>query len=451
MKTLLGRINFSRLIKWKYSPTLLLAGANTFCAAVFQLGILWKLGVGAQSDLYFASIVVPMVLYALAFGALNNVLIPMFVEARDTVPMESTLLWNSTLMVVGASVMLLLLLYYPILYLFPLMFRKLTWIDLSQVGKVLLAYSAYQTLFSVLAVKNCFLLARERHVAMQMGLFCGWFVSLFLLVLVNPVHALWRIPLCLVVGNAVALAFPNLRRGSFAYHRGFFRFHSVSLSSRVLPVAFGGSVTKLEPIVDGVIASFFKEGSLTIFYFFCRVMFYVSSVTFSGYIQPEQKQLADIARGGHWKVLSQSTRVLTLRAVSISSGLLCSIICACAVLSVCGFASVKTYLAYFTGEFLVFFLLLGYLYGLVAGVAYANSLYVARREKLFLFVSVVLFPLGVLLKITGAYLMDLRGLAAGTSLYWLIYAGSLVLVCSRALKQRDVTYYERMENVALER
>lgn len=444
-------MNFSRLVRWKYSPTLLLAGANTLCAAIFQLGILWKLGVGAQSDLYFASIVVPMVLYTLAFGALNNVLIPMFVETRATVQTESTLLWNSMLMVVGAGVLLLLLMYYPVLYLLPVMFRKLAWIDLGQVGKVLLVYSAYQTLFSLLAVKNCFLLARERHVVMQMGVFCGWFVSLFLVVFVNPVHALWRIPLCLVVGNAVALAFPNLRRESFGYHREFFRSQSVSLASRVLPVAFGGSVTKIEPIVDGVIASFFKEGSLTIFYFFCRVMFYVSSVTFSGYVQPEQKQLADAARGGRWKTLSHGTSVLTLRAVLISTGLLSAIICACAVLFICGFASVKTYVAYFTGEFLVFFLLLGYLYGLVAGVAYANSLYVVRREKLFLFVSVVLFPLGVLLKIMGAYLMNLPGLAAGTSLYWLIYAGSLALVCSRSLKQGELAYYGRMESVAFER
>ena len=77
-------VSRARLLKWKYSPSLLFSGANTLCSVVFQFANLAMLGVGARSDLYFASIVMPMVLFTIAFGALNNVLIPMFVEARRT-------------------------------------------------------------------------------------------------------------------------------------------------------------------------------------------------------------------------------------------------------------------------------------------------------------------------------------------------------------------------------
>lgn len=444
-------MNFARLIKWKYGPSLLLAGANTLCNVIFQLEILLKLGVGARSDLYFASIVIPMVLYTLAFGALANVLIPMFVETRASGTKENTLLWNGLFLTLAGGVLLLILTYYPVLYFFPLMFRRLAWVDLGQVGKVLLAYSVYQTLFSALAVKNCFLLAQGRPVASQTSLFCGWLVSLLLLAPVHPAQDLWRIPLCLIGGNVVAIACPNLRRESFSYQRGFFRFHARSLGSRVLPVAVGGGVTRLEPIIDGVIASFFKEGSLTIFYFFARIMFYVSTITFAGYMQPEQKILADAATEERWDLLRCATRRVGLRAVVISLGFLAAVISAFALLVLSGFGPAKPYLRYFSGDIPVFFLLLGYLFGMVICIAYANSLYALRRERLFLFVTLAIFPAAIVFKLVGAYLFGLNGLAGGTSLFWISYAAVLVAVFLKDVNRQVIDVAIRAPELLLGR
>jgi peptidoglycan biosynthesis protein MviN/MurJ (putative lipid II flippase) len=431
------KLNFRHVVKWKYSPTLFLAAVNTFCSVLFQLGILWKLGVGARSDLYYASIVTSMVLYTLLFGALNCVLIPMFVETRARGHQEQTLLWNGVILVLGAGALLSVLSYYPIKYLFPLMFRKLAWIDLGQVEGVLLAYSAYQTLFSALAVKNCFLLAQGSHVKMQIGVFSGWVVSLSLLALVNPIGHLWLVPLCLVFGNAVGLAWPNLPSEAFFYQRGLFKSHGLSLAYRISPVAIGGSVTKLEPVIDGVIASFFKEGSLTVFYFFGRILFYISTVTFSGYLQPEQKRLAEAVSQQRWTALRRGTRMVCTRTVLISLVFLACIVCGFAILSFSGLNLAKPYISYFARDIMVLFLLSGYLIGLLIGVAYSNSLYALRQEKLFLYVTLVVFPAAFGLKLGGAHFFGLNGLAAGTSIYWLLYSATLVGAFTKDVVRRE--------------
>jgi len=319
------------------------------------------------------------------------------------------------------------------------MFRKLAWIDLGQVSKVVLAYSAYQILFSAATVKNCFLVAEERPVSAQIGTLGGWLFSLVLLASIHSNQRPWRIPLWLVCGNAVTLLWPNLRRNLFTYRRGLFRLHLISLLHRCLPVLAGGAVTKLEPVLDGVIASFFKEGSLTIFYFFGRAMFYVSSIIFSGYIQPEQKHLADAVNAGQWETVGNKTRLLSLRAMFISVGMLAAATALCAVLYLCGFHSLKRYIGYLSADLSVFFLLLGYLFGLIAGVCYANSLYVIRRERAFLFATIATFPVGIVCKLAGANMLGLPGLAAGTSVYWILYAVSLAFVFSRSLSREAQT------------
>ncbi len=426
-----------RLLKWKYSPSLLFSGANMLCSVVFQFANLSKLGVGARSDLYFASIVMPMVLFTIAFGALNNVLIPMFVEAKaHGEGVELAAFWNSAFLTFIGGLLLLAMLYYPMLYAFPLMFRKLAWIDSHQVGRVVLVYSVYQVLFCVLAVKNCYLFAQKHATSAQISVFCGWLLSLFLLWRIHPIRDLGQIPLCLVAGNALALVFPNLGRATFTYRRGFFRAHFASLVSRNLPLILGGSVSRVEPLFDGVLASFCREGSLTIYYFFARIMFYMSTITFSGYMQHEQARLAEIGNEERWDALRLRTRRVALRSVIISFVLLAGGSMFLAALYFLRFKPAMPYFRYFGEDLPVFFLMLGYLVGMLASIAYSNSLYVLREERLFLIASVGVLPLGVLLKFCGAYVYRLRGLGLGTSLYWIFNAAALAYAFSWSLGKR---------------
>jgi hypothetical protein len=432
------KTNLGRLLKWKYSPSLFFSGANTLCSVAFQFGILFKLGVGARSDLYFASVVTPVVVYTLAFGALNNVLVPMFVEAKAQGDnREIVLLWNCLLVTsVGAS-LLLILLPYPVLLAFPLMFRKLAWIDLRQVTSVLLFYSFYQVLYLAVLTKNCFLFAQGRPVSAQTGVFCGWAVSLFLLWQVHPVQNLGQIPFCLVAGNAVALLFPTLERGVFFYRRGLLKQHTISLFKRTWPVTAGCSVGWVEPAFDGIIASALTEGSLTIYYFFSRMMLYAAMSIFSGYIQPVTKHLAELAATDSLGELRRQTRKVVVNGVLLGLGILVIGVLGLLLLRTAGIPVVQRYVLMFSHKLPVFFLLIGYLFGMLGYAGYSNSLYVLGRERLFMVASFIVFPAGMIAKFLGARMFGLEGLAAGTSVYWLSYAVSLLFCFSLAMKQRQ--------------
>jgi peptidoglycan biosynthesis protein MviN/MurJ (putative lipid II flippase) len=429
------RRNLGWVLKWKYSPTLLFSGANTLCSVVFQFAILSKLGIGARSDLYFASIVAPLVAYTLAFGALNNVLVPMFVEAKAKSGREEiVLLWNCVFVTsVGVS-LLSILLYYPLRLAFPSMFRKLAWIDLRQVGYIFLAYSLYQLLFLAVMAKNCFLFAKGRPLFAQMSVFCGWVVSLALLWRIHPTQSLWRIPFCLVAGNTVALLFPGLGREAFFYRGGLLKGHATLLFRRTLPVAAGCSVSWVEPAVDGIIASALKEGSLTIYYVFSRMMLYTVSSIFSGYVQPVTKHLAELAATDSlWELRRQTTKVVVNGAL-LGLGVLGLGLVALLVLSSASIAVLHPYLLMFSQNLTAFLLLLGFLIGALGYVGYSNSLYVLRRERMFMIASLIVFPVGIISKFLGARIFGLAGLAAGTSVYWTIYAAAL-LVCFRWASQ----------------
>jgi peptidoglycan biosynthesis protein MviN/MurJ (putative lipid II flippase) len=427
----------SPLLKSTYSSSLIFSGANTLCSVAFQFGILLKLGVGARSDLYFASIVIPLVAYSLTFGALNSVLVPMFVEAKARGSREEIVLfWNCLLVIlVGVSASLILL-YYPVRVAFPLLFRKLERIDLRQVTSVLIVYSLYQLFYVAVLAKNCFLFARGRPVFAQMGVFSGWVVSLCLLWRLHLAQNIAQIPLCLVAGNVVALLFPALGTNVFFYRRGSLKQHTILLFRRTWPVTAGCSVSWIEPVIDGVIASALKTGSLTIYYFFSRMMLYTVMSILSGYVQPVTKHLAELAVMESLGDLRRQTAKVVTNALLLGISIVSLGILGLLFLRSVGIPFLHPYVLMFSQNLPIFLLLLGYLFGALGYAGYSNSLYVLGRERIFMAVSFIMFPAGLIMKIAGAQMFGLNGLAAGTSAYWLGYSGILVFCFSLALKQR---------------
>src|SRR5260370_38400413 len=106
---------------------------------------------------------------------------------------------------------------------FPLLFRKLAWLDLGQVSGVLLAFSLYQVLYIAGVTKNCFLFAQGRPTSAQAGVFCGWGGSLSFLSLYPGGEPLGGLPLCLAAGDAGFRVFPHLGKERFHYGRGWLK------------------------------------------------------------------------------------------------------------------------------------------------------------------------------------------------------------------------------------
>jgi peptidoglycan biosynthesis protein MviN/MurJ (putative lipid II flippase) len=414
-----------------------LAGINTLCSVVFQLGILQKLGVGARSDLYYAAILVPLVLYSVFLGPLNSILIPMFVEASEERGKAQGLFWNTLIVIVVGGALILSISYLPTVWLFRILFKKLIWIDMRQVADIVLIYSAYQVVFAALSAKNCYLFARGRALSAQLGIFAGWVVSGLLLWRAGPIGNLSQIPSYLLIGTAFALAIPNLGKDILQWHRRYLNPHVSSLLSRSLLLTVGSSISKVEPLFDGIVASFCSQGDVTIYFFFSRVLLYLTTVVYSGYVQPATKQLAESATERQWDALRRGTHAVT--AYSIALSLLMLALCGFALFGISRLAplSLRGYAKMFHAT-AVLYLMTGYLVGLLACATYANSLIILRSEKVYVLASsLIIFP-GIAFKIAGAHWFGLRGLALGSSLYWIAYAGIVAHLFLRELAHRQL-------------
>jgi peptidoglycan biosynthesis protein MviN/MurJ (putative lipid II flippase) len=441
----------SKKIQGRHGRVLVLAGINTLCSVIFQLWTLQKLGVGARSDLYYAAILVPLVLFSVLLVPLNSVLIPMFVEASEKDGEAEGLLSSALMVILCGGALITFASVFPTVHLFRILFRKLVWIDTRQVAGVVLAYSGYQVVFAALSAKNCYLFARGRALTAQIGILVGWLVSGLMLWRSGSIQQLDRISYCLLVGSGFALAIPNLGVRMLKWPRGFSRLHVSALLSRSLILTIGSSVSRIEPLFDGVIASLCRQGDVTVYFFFNRVLLYLTTVIYSGYVQAVTKQLAESAAAGRWESLRRGTNAVTRHSILLSL----------VMLGLCGLVLfglsrlspflLSRYAAVFHAT-AVLYLMAGYLVGLLACATYANSLIILKSEGAYVLISSLVILPGIALKFIGAHWFGLRGLAMGTSIYWLIYAGIVALVFLRKLANKECSpFVEDTEGVLTSR
>src|SRR5579859_8216688 len=128
----------------------------------------------------------------------------------------------------------LLVIYFPIRLIFPLIFKSLRWATPAEVGKIVIFYSIYQTLFGAITVKNCYLFAFGKPVSAQLNMLVSWIFSLALLIGTNIAGDVSRIAYCLVAGHLAGLLIPNLDRMALTYRKGCFRSeeHTSELQSQ---------------------------------------------------------------------------------------------------------------------------------------------------------------------------------------------------------------------------
>jgi len=424
--------------------TVSLAGLNTFLSSVFQLLVIYKLGIGRQSDLYYGATVATAVVYTLFLDPLSNVLIPMFVQKESQGNNESSdLLWNAMLMVFLSGVATLVVIYFPIRLIFPLIFKSLQWATPEEIGNVVISYSLYQTLFGAITVKNCYLFACGKPATAQSNMLVSWIISLALLCGVNITSDVSRIAYCLVAGHSVGLLFPNLDRIALSYRNKQFRWHVGELIRRGAPLASGSAIFKAESLLDGALASLFGAGSLTVYQLFSRMLLSISTVINSGYIQPVTKHLAESAEQGRWNIL----RKQAARAASWSSA--ASMVCLVPLIPILLFLhsrpiqALDIYVRLFERYYAILLLMLGFLIGASIWKVYATGLFVLRKEHMFAVICVATFMAGVVLKILGAYSAGLTGLALGTSLYWILGAACMAAGFCKSLRERKNVVWVR--------
>lgn len=400
---------------------IILSGAAVLLSVLFHVSVVHRLGIAERSDLYYAATLLPLVLYAVALGPINNVLIPMFVERMPT-GQASSFLWvaMASVLATGTAVLLAASLLGPAL--FPFMFRGLEWKDAWQVGSVALAYSAYQTLYGLLSVKTSYLFAIGRHLSAQANVCLGAVFSVTMLWCLDLSEDVSRVAWCLAAGTSLALVFPNVKLTGLGGWTRLFKPSVGALYSRVTPLAVGAAVFKTEALFDGMIASMCGRGSLTIYALFQKCLAYIVAVIHSGYIQPGLKSIAETAREQRPAELKQQAWGGAQRAMALGAGFAGIFALLAGFVSAAVPHSNTSYL-WILGEHLIILpLLSGYVCGALFCKVYANLLYVLRAERIFVTVSISIFAAGIALKLLGGAVGGLHGLATATSAYWVLYS-----------------------------
>ncbi|MFI5105171.1 MAG: hypothetical protein ACHP79_09635, partial [Terriglobales bacterium] len=152
---------------------------NSAATMLFYVLLVYRYGVGSGSDLVFAISLLPNVLYTITFGQLNEILVPLFV--RGSRAMMPTVFWNVVIVAGMAGAVFGALMFFPLSALAPVFYPDLTsHFSSSVIGQFLLLGLLFNALYSVLVVKNCYLVALGRTAQMQCVMAAG-----------NVLAALW--------------------------------------------------------------------------------------------------------------------------------------------------------------------------------------------------------------------------------------------------------------------
>jgi peptidoglycan biosynthesis protein MviN/MurJ (putative lipid II flippase) len=418
--------------------SVLLAGLNAVLSSGFQLLVVYRLGVGEMSDLYYGATIAVIVIFTIYLDPLSNVLIPMFVEKEADGNNEKVeLFWNSMFVVFLFGAAIVLVTYFPMRLALPLIYKSLRWVNHGEVGKIVALYSIYLILFGAITVKNCYLFACGRPVAAQSNMLVSCITSVLLISRLDVATDVSRIAYCLIGGGVAGLAFPNLDRSTFFFRGTHFRAHLSALIRRGWLLTSGSAIFKAESLLDGAIASFFGAGSLTVYQLFSRMLLSVSTIINSGYIQPVTKHLAEAAKHEQWSSLRGQARKSAFWASAAAIACLIPLVAILLILNARPIHALDIFVQLFGRNQGVFLLMLGYLVGSLIWKVYATGLIVLNRERLFALLCISTFLVGVVLKILGAYSAGLAGLALGTSLYWILGAACMAAGFWRSLRVRQ--------------
>jgi len=417
---------------WRGALPLGASAVNGAATMLFYVLLVDRYGVGTGSDLVFAISLLPNVLYTVTFGQLNEILVPLFV--RGSRAMMPTVFWNVAIAagVTGAGFGVLM--FFPLSALAPIFYPDVTSHFSSDVIRQLLILGLiFNALYSVLMVKNCYLVAQGRTVQMQCVMAAGNALAAFWIWSFSSAGNLLQVPAAQIAGAALPLLFPVLARHSTAYLSGHIREHLREVSMRVRWLVANACISRLDPLIEGVIASFIGPGMLTTFYLFQRVIGSSHAIVHNGFILPFSKRASELATAAPAKFNHHRLRsardgsLLVLALIAASAGLL-------VLLHYAPLAALRSYADVFRQHALVFVLLLGYGIFTITAKIYAVSLVVLRRERWLAAATVASVMLSLTMKYFGARWLGLSGLAAACSLSCLCYA--IVLGCGLASMQQ---------------
>jgi putative peptidoglycan lipid II flippase len=409
----------------------ILAGINLFITLFVQWYILLQVGAGADTDALFASITIPQIIVAVFSDSLSRVLIPMLSGEDDEI--FHRLLWSFLTLVGVFFSLLMLILYISAPLWVPLLFpgfqsetHRLT----VQLTRIQLIGMVFTLLWGVVWAANH---ARNKFIWVETTVLISAVVGLIFILLtfstLGIISVAWSNTLR--VALQTLLLFPIIKM----YRPPDWRSSQLKDAlKRLWPLILGASYYKMDPLVDRYFSSLAAAGSLSLLYFAQQIYRAGNMIVTKAIDSPLFPRLAHFAKAIEWESYKKSyrSRLGWMLLISTCSYLLLIIAGRPIFSLLIGYGAVSD--ANVTTLWLLMVALGGVVFGGLTGQIFTTAFYAKGNTVMPTRVGVIGFTLGVIIKVLAFSQWGVIGLAAGTSIYYILNAITLYILIEGQLK-----------------
>lgn len=409
-----------------------LAGINVLLAFFYQWYILTMIGPGRQTDALFAGMVVPQLLLTVVTGSVTQVLVPLLaIEDTDDFQREAWSFFQGVGLIFGILAILFFV-------------TAATWVPWTVPGFDSETRSLTISLVRIQLVGMVFMAlngvawsayhSRQRFVWAEVSPVLGTLGGLFFLIWGLPrfgvIVAAWAMVLRAMFQTLLLL--PGLGR----YRMPDWRTDVArEAANRIYPLILGTTYYKTGDLVDRFLASMAPTGRLSLLHFANQIYMAGNFVLTKALVSPMVPLLAKKVAEKEWLSFLRISRKRLLWAFGIT-----------VAVSVCIFFSGAPLFSFLFGygQFKIaeivtlrwlLIALVGVWVGGALGQVLSSSFYAKGDTRTPTKIGIFSFTLGLGFKVAGFFYWGVLGIAAGSSLYYLLTAFMLDSALSNRLRK----------------
>lgn len=295
-------------------------GGLAICNAVLLIMMPWyvvlRLGVGIETDAFFASGALPQLIFSVVSFSVGHVLVPLLAtEDAESFRRDA---WGFFLSITGFFSLLALMLYLTSSYWVPKMV-----LGFSDQAKYLTIHLSRIQLLSMIGNASVVVLwsvyyARQRFIWVELSSLLANVAALLYLFWLLPsqgiVAAAWATVLNL--GFKALLLMPVLGR----WQRPQWNSYALKQAwRRVKPFLFGQTYSRTDPLIDRVLTSMGRAGDLSSLYIGQQIYSAINLIINKAISTPTVPRLAIVAKSGDWPAFRKLYRSRLLWMAGISA------------------------------------------------------------------------------------------------------------------------------------
>jgi putative peptidoglycan lipid II flippase len=429
---------------FKQSASLaVLSAANAGLAVLMSWYVVVHVGIGSETDAFFASTVIPQFVFILLTATLVPVLVPLLATRDETEFREHV--WSFFSLTAVIFILIAVVLYVT----------AGAWIQLfvpgfSVAAKTLTAQLARIQLVSM--VLNALIVtlwaawqARHKFLWIELSGIIANLAGVCFLVFTMRRWGIWAAAVNTVVYNGLKLLFliPILGRFRWPTWRGPMVREALQ---RLKPLLPGQIYLRTDPALDRVLTSMTGAGTLSLLHVAQQIYASIVLLVGKAVVAPMAPKLAVYAREERWSTYRRhyQSRLVLLLATTV----------ACCVLVIIGMLSLQVVIGQLGIEpkrfhtlWLTMIALAGSLVGGALVQATAGAFYAMGNTKTPTKVSTLLYTLYMPLKILVFFKLGLIGLAVTISTYFCVNSGIQYWLLRKEMRRKDFFAAEPAENL----